>query len=65
MNIVPDIYSQKQRWKAGLIIVALLIGGLSLMYTSELVNKLAEEERKKVGLWAEGTRILADPDGKG
>lgn len=62
MNITPDIYSQKQRWKAGLIVVALLIGGLSLAYTSKLVNKLAEEERKKVELWAEGTRILADPN---
>jgi signal transduction histidine kinase len=57
-----DIYSQKQKWKLGLIVVALLIGGLSLIYTSKLVSKLAEEERKKVELWAEGTRILADPE---
>ena len=63
MAINSDIYSQKQRWKIGLILVALLIGGLSLSYTSKLVNKLADEERKKVELWAEGTRILADPTG--
>lgn len=65
MNLKTDIYSQKQRWKLGLLITAVLIGLLSLGYTSQLVNKLAEEERKKVELWAEGTRILADPSGDG
>lgn len=65
MNLKTDIYSQKQRWKLGLLITAVLIGLLSLGYTSQLVNKLAEEERKKVKLWAEGTRILADPVGDG
>ncbi|OFY88035.1 MAG: hypothetical protein A3K10_01330 [Bacteroidetes bacterium RIFCSPLOWO2_12_FULL_31_6] len=63
MSSSSDIYSQKQKWKIGLILVALLIGIISLSYTSKLVNKLAEEERKKVELWAEGTRILADPSG--
>ena len=32
------------------------------MYTSVLVKKLANEERKKVELWAEGTRHLAQID---
>ena len=32
----------------------------SLWYTNQLVNKLSEEERKKVELWAEATRQISD-----
>jgi nitrogen-specific signal transduction histidine kinase len=39
---------------------ALLIGTASLWYTNRLVKNLAEEERKKIELWAEATRKLAD-----
>ena len=38
----------------------ILIGIGSLWYTSKLVNSLAAEEQKKVKLWAEATRRLAD-----
>ncbi len=55
-----NIYTQKQRWKTLLLIAALLIGAASLWYTNQLVKKLAEEERKKIELWAEATRRLAD-----
>lgn len=37
-----------------------MIGGASLWYTNRLVKKLSEEERKKIELWAEATRRLAD-----
>lgn len=55
-----NIYTQKQRWKLLLLIAALLIGAASLWYTNKLVKKLSEEERKKIQLWAEATRRLAD-----
>ena len=55
-----NIYTQKQRWKILLLIAALLIGTASLWYTNRLVKRLAEEERKKIELWAEATRRLAD-----
>lgn len=55
-----NIYTQKQRWKILLLIAALLIGTTSLWYTNRLVKKLSEEERKKIELWAEATRRLAD-----
>ena len=55
-----NIYTQKQRWKILLLIAALLIGTTSLLYTNRLVKKLSEEERKKIELWAEATRRLAD-----
>ena len=55
-----NIYSKKQRWKLLLLLAALLIGAASLWYTNKLVNKLSEEEGKKIQLWAEATRRLAD-----
>jgi signal transduction histidine kinase len=55
-----NIYNQKQRWKLFLLIAALLIGTASLWYTNRLVQKLSEEERKKIELWAEATKRLAD-----
>jgi hypothetical protein len=55
-----NIYSQKQRWKILLLLAAMLIGSASLWYTNRLVKKLSEEERKKIELWAEATRKLAD-----
>jgi signal transduction histidine kinase len=38
---------------------AIVIGVASLMYTNWLTEKLSEEERKKVILWAEATQRLA------
>lgn len=54
-----SLYSQRQRWKLALMLVALLIGAVSLLYTNQLVKRLAEQERAKVELWAKGTRYLA------
>lgn len=53
-----NIYAQKFRWKFGLFIMAILIGIGSLYYTNSLVKDLAEEERKKVELWAEATERI-------
>ena len=55
-----NIYTQKQRWKLLLLAIAITIGTASLWYTNRLVKKLSEEERKKIELWAEATRRLAD-----
>lgn len=55
-----NLYTQKQRWKIFLLVAALFIGATSLWYTNRLVKSLSEEEKKKVELWAEATRKLAD-----
>ena len=57
-----NIYSKKQRWKYFIIIGALIIGISSLLYTENMVSKLAKEERKKVELWAEATSQLGNID---
>ncbi len=42
-----------------LLLTAVLIGIASLMYTNWLTDKLSQEERKKVELWAEAEKRLA------
>lgn len=55
-----DIYSVKQRWKFYLFLASVIIGTGSLFYTGKLVDQLSAEERKKVEIWAEATRLIAD-----
>lgn len=55
-----SIYSKKQRWKLWLFVAALVIIGASLWYTNTLVNKIAQEERKKVRLWADAVQKKAN-----
>lgn len=57
-----NIYEKKQRLKFVLLLSAVIIGAGSLYYTNRLVDTIAEDERKKIELWAEATRILANPD---
>lgn len=57
-----NIYEKRQRWKLILLISAILIGSGSLLYTNKLVKTIAEDEREKIELWAEATRLLANPD---
>ncbi len=55
-----SIYSKKQTWKLWLFTAAIVIVGVSLWYTSTIVNKIAQEERKKVKLWADAIKKKAD-----
>ncbi|MGM0530585.1 MAG: sensor histidine kinase [Bacteroidota bacterium] len=60
------IYHRKQRWKIYLIIAAIFIAVGSFMFTNDLSERLAKEEREKVELWAEGMKELTsnrDKDG--
>ena len=58
-----NIYSKKQTWKIALLVFAILIGVASFFITNNLVKKLSVEERKKVELWALGTRQLSGVEG--
>jgi two-component sensor histidine kinase len=55
-----SIYSKKQQWKLWLFITAIVIVGASLLYTNTLVNKIAQDERKKVKLWADAIQKKAN-----
>ncbi len=60
-----NIYTSRLRWKYFLLIVAVLIGVSSLWYTNKLVKRLADEERKKVELWADATTQIVNTEIKG
>ncbi len=51
-----NLYTKKQRWKAGLLVFATVIVGLSLWYSNHIVNKIRQEERQKVQLWSEAIK---------
>jgi signal transduction histidine kinase len=51
-----NIYVKKQIWKGFLLLGALIIAFSSLFYTNSIVDKLANEERKKMELVAEATK---------
>lgn len=59
-GVAVNIYTRKQRWKLALLIAALLIGLTSLWYTNKLVEKLSEQEKKNVELWAAAVKQLSD-----
>ena len=54
------VYEHKKKWKLLLVLVAVLIGVISILYTNSLVEKLSKEERKKVLLFAEGMKRVTD-----
>lgn len=54
-----NIYSQKQRWKWLLFAAVLVIVSFSLWFSSRLVKKIAESEKRNVELWAEAVKRKA------
>ena len=54
-----DIYTNRSTFKFVIMLMALLIGGLSVLYTNNLVRKLAEREQKLIDLAAKGYREIA------
>ena len=52
------IYSQKSRIKLLIIIVALVIGATTVIYTNLLVRKLAQREEQLIDLYAKGLRYM-------
>lgn len=56
-------YQQKKYWKFIILAFAMLIGGVSLLYTRNLVKNLSIQEDKKIKLWADATRQLINSEG--
>ncbi len=57
-----SIYYKKNNWKLVLLAVAIVIGGLSLYYTNRVVDNIAEQEKKKVELWARATKEISSAE---
>jgi len=57
-----NILRNRSTWKFFLFLFAIVIGVSSLIYTQFLVRSLKAEERKKVQMWAEATRMINTAD---
>lgn len=57
-----DVYRHKSEFKILVVIVALIIGSVSLYYTDTLVKKLVEREKEQIELYASALRYTLDPD---
>ena len=55
-----DIYQKRRRGKILFLLIAILIGVASLLYTDWLTKKMAREEQKRVELWAEALKRQND-----
>ncbi|HEY8403676.1 MAG TPA: HAMP domain-containing sensor histidine kinase [Flavobacteriales bacterium] len=55
-----NLYSNKQRWKIALMILALAIVGITLWYSNHIAERIRNEERQKVELWSEAIKRRAE-----
>lgn len=54
------LYSNKQKWKISLLLVALILVGFSLYISNRIVNKVAQRERERVTQWADAIKKRAE-----
>jgi two-component system, sporulation sensor kinase D len=51
-----NLYSNKQKWKVALLIVALLMIGVSLFVSNSIVSKVSERETERARQWADAIK---------
>jgi len=51
-----NLYSNKQKWKIALLVVALLLVGLSLFVSNEIVTKVGSQEKQRAKQWADAIK---------
>lgn len=51
-----NLYSNKQKWKIALMVVALLLVGASLFVSNRIVAKVGERERERAHQWADAIK---------
>ena len=57
-----DFYSNQSTIKWMILIVAIIIGGGSIIYTNNLVGQLKQGEEEKIRLWAQAVEFSSSPD---
>ena len=55
-----NIYYKKRRWKIALFIFAMVTFPLMIWYSNSLMDKIADDERNKIGIWADAIRRRSD-----
>ncbi|MFC5272120.1 sensor histidine kinase [Adhaeribacter terreus] len=56
--MMSSLYTQKSRIKLIIVIIALLIGAATVVYTNLLVKKVAEREQQLIDIYAKGLRFM-------
>jgi signal transduction histidine kinase len=56
------IFAGKEKWKLWLLLAATAIVAISIYYTNRLARELADEERKKIEIWAGAYQQLNSAD---
>jgi len=51
-----NLYSNKQKWKIALLVVALLLVGASLFVSNEIVAKVGQQEKQRAQQWADAIK---------
>ncbi len=51
-----NLYSNKQNWKIAFLVVALLLVGLSLFVSNQIVSKVGEQEKQRAKQWADAIK---------
>lgn len=55
-----NLYSNKQKWKIALLVIALILVGISLYVSNRIVTKVSQRERDRVTQWAEAIKKKAE-----
>ena len=56
--MLPPLYDQKSRIKLLVLVLALLIGAATMLYTNALVRKLSGQEQRQIDLYAKTLRYM-------
>jgi len=56
--MLPPLYDQKSRIKLLVLVLSLLIGAATMLYTNALVQKLSEQEQHQIDLYAKTQRYM-------
>lgn len=57
-----DIYKNRSKFRLVFVVIALILGTVSLLYTNFLVNKLATREKKLINLYAQTVKFVIESD---
>lgn len=60
-----NTYLLKRYFKILLMLFAIIIGAATLILSQKLAGKVAEEEKKKIKIWAGAEKLLSDPEEMG
>ncbi len=59
--LIKSIYYKKSYWKLALLLIAMVLGALSILYTNRIVKDIEREEQSKMNMFARAIKELSTP----